>query len=238
VSTSDPILWVTTNPGDMNNTHPRRTLRTQRPDGTVVVERVPQRCSDNNDYDNPSVKTNYKRWVRVVKQCGTEVRIPITNAAAHTDPNTGYAAHLREKCIAFGWYTYGKCPVAEILGGEHDRRAFISPEVLEAVAKGVACVPGTFSEAKPCPHCLAEKAARSARHLAEWKTREHAVLTEAEKQNVSTQKQTAEALQAIAAASQGNTEAMLSMMQAFMEKLSGVASAPTAPAKPSEKKPG
>jgi flagellum-specific peptidoglycan hydrolase FlgJ len=79
---------------------------------------------------------------------------------------------------------------------------------------------------------------RRALALTAWREREHAVLSEAEKQNVSTQTKTAEALQAIAAASQGNTEAMMSMMQAFIEKMSGIAAAAPAPAKPPEKKPG
>lgn len=235
---SDPILWVTTNPGEASNTHPRRTLRARNLDGKIVEERVPQRCSANNDYDNPSILENYQRWARVVKHCGTEVRVPLTNAASHTDINTGYAAAMREKFRKLGWYTYGACPVAQVLGGDLAACSFVSREVLDAIAKGTACVPGTYSEANPCPHCLAEMKGRRSIALAAWREREHAVLSEAEKQNVSTQTKTAEALQAIAAASQGNTEAMMSMMQAFIEKMSGIAAAAPAPAKPLEKKPG
>ena len=235
---SDPILWVTTKPGELSNMHPRRTLRTRNLDGKIVEERVPQRCSADNDYAKSSVLENYPRWARVVKHCGTEVRVPLTNAAAHTDVNTGYAASMREKFRKLGWYTYGACPVAQVLGGDLAACSFVSREVLDAIAKGTACRPGTYSEESPCPHCLAEMKQRRALALTAWREREHAVLSEAEKQNVSTQTKTAEALQAIAAASQGNTEAMLSMMQAFIEKMSGIAAAAPAPAKPPEKKPG
>ena len=63
--------------------------------------------------------------------------------------------------------------------------------LLDAIAKGTACRPGTYSEESPCPHCLAEMRQRRALALTAWREREHAVLSEAEKQNVSTQTKTA-----------------------------------------------
>jgi len=91
----------------------------------------------------------------VVRHEGHIVPLLLTNAAAHLTHGP-YAQYQLNKGKHFGWYPEGACPCALFIAGELKGDNVVSAEV----RNGKPCEPGSHSQAKPCPHDLAERAAR------------------------------------------------------------------------------
>lgn len=155
------IFWATTAPG--GNTRDREKVVMK--EGRKVRLRHPQR-GHVGDYDDRRTAP-FQRFVNVVRHEGHVTALTLTNAAAHADLSTPYAEMMRAKARHFGWYPLGSCPCAGIMSGEFSRDAF----VLEEVRKGQPCERGTYNEANPCKHALAERDARQKQHAGDEKER-------------------------------------------------------------------
>ena len=220
---AEPILWThADNEQEKGSNSPRRTLRYRDEDGRVVIERVPARCSADDNYDSPTVHTGYQRWLPIIRDDGNAVRIPLTNAAAHVDTNTGYARNQIEKWKRNGGFRFDECPLAQIYGKTAWKQAFISPEVLEDLAARVTPCEGT-SETRPCRHTKAEQAARQQRRRDEDNARERARMGEVERaKHDLNQRLVAE----LAAGNKQTAE----MIQTFMAMMANVVGGGQAPA--------
>jgi len=220
---ADPILW--TNVDDEREkgpAAPRRVLRYRDAEtGKVVTERVPARCSANDDYGTPSILTGYRRWLPIIREDGNAVRVPLTNAAAHVDTNTGYAQHQIEKAKKNGAFRFDQCPLPQIYAGTAWRNAFIAPEVLEALANREPACDGV-DEQHMCKHAKAEQRARQERRRAEEQAREQSRMDEVQRQKHALDQKLVAALQE---GNQQNADLIRTMM-ALMQTAGLVPAAP------------
>mgnify|MGYP000706354711 CR=1 FL=1 len=180
---SDPILWIhADNANEQGPNAGRRVMRYRGPNGKIIEERVPARCSANDDYGTPSVLTTYERWLPVIRADGNAVRVPLTNAAAHTDTDTTYARHMREKAKHKGWFRFDQCPIAQIHARTVWANAFVSDEVKRAIATNEApCPTDSVDEQHMCVHAIAEQKARQEARRLDDIAREKSRLDEATK---------------------------------------------------------
>jgi hypothetical protein len=156
----EPIFWTSTRPG--YNQRDREIVRFE--DGRRIVEKVPQR-GHQGDYENRKTDSRCARarWLHVVTDKGNWIRMVLTNAAAHFDANTDWGQYQRAKARYFGWFPVWSCPLALLSTGELKRGQIVDRSLLEQKP----CEPGSYSEQKPCPHCVSETDARRARHAAD-----------------------------------------------------------------------
>lgn len=156
----EPIFWTSTRPG--YNQRDREIVRFEN--GRRIVEKVPQR-GHQGDYEQrrTDVRCARARWLHVVTHHGNWIRMVLTSAAAHMDPNTEWGQYQRAKARHFGWFPLWSCPIALLATGE------LKPEQLvdQSLVGAAPCAVGSYSEKQPCPHCLAETDARRARHAAD-----------------------------------------------------------------------
>ena len=147
----EPIFWTTPRQG--YNDRDRQRVRFEN--GRAVIERFPAK-GHLGDYEN-RVTAPGTRYVTVVRHDGHSVFMVLTNGAAHLDVMTPFASYQRSKMRAFGWFPLGACPLALLANSELYACNFAN----QAIVTEQPCVPGSYSEASPCKHCLAEKAARA-----------------------------------------------------------------------------
>jgi len=147
----EPIMWTSPNPGYNAADRERRSFR----DGKEVVERVPQ-IGHVGDYENKRQAPGI-RYIEVVRHEGHVAPIVLTSAAAHLDANTSYGLQQRGKCIHFGWFPIGVCPVALLGTGELNLKHVRDKSLLSAQP----CPPGSCDREHRCSHSLSEQKARS-----------------------------------------------------------------------------
>lgn len=222
-----PILWLDADISqqEMDPNAPRRAIKAVEASSrsAAVYERHPQWCTDGNEVG--SIRRNYQRFVHVVRHDGNVVRAVITNAAAHTDTNTGYAQNQRNKHWHFGWFKFGKCPIAAAAAGELQPHLIKSDAIAALVEEGApACNPKVFGPKNLCPHALAEIEERRKQHNDKQAKSEDAVRTDSEKAVV--------ALAEAAVASGKDNAALIASFTALIEKLTPTVAAPAA--KPAE----
>lgn len=197
---ADPILWA------------HKTQRTRRliVDGEVRIERLPQRGHrGDSDYDRPQPVAG-PRWIHVVKNCGSAVRVPITNGASLVvggGPDGTYSSMIDRKAKALGWYSLASCPCALLQVGDLQPHHLASRDLLTAQP----CPPRSYSEDNPCPHALAEQEARRAKHEKREAERNKGMQSEAEKLLVAQKEQTKEIVSGI-------TDAVASIAAAMQQK--------------------
>jgi hypothetical protein len=183
---AEPILWV-------NKARRKVTIRV---DNEEREERFPQRGhTGSSDYDKPTEAT-FKRWERYIKACGTDARVPVTNAAAHLDDQSEYGRMIRAKAKTLGWIPVGLCPCAMIMTGALNARLVVDPDV----RKGKPCQPGSYAIDKPCPHLVAEQKARRAAHAIREQKRAIALKGDVEKLLEGQQEQTKQLVDAVSTA--------------------------------------
>lgn len=127
--------------------------------GLPVREKVPQIGHEDGDYDKPKTDTGIRRWMHVLRHDGHVVRAVVNMAAADTEGADFYGRVVRMKARALGWILVGRCPVAMRVSGQLRAHQIADLDVRKAER---ACE--RSSEQQPCPHYLAEEAARKARH--------------------------------------------------------------------------
>lgn len=146
----EPIFWSSTTPGYNTADRERSFMR----DGEEITIRFPQR-GHSGDYDDRTVARGL-RYVDVVRHDGNIAPMVLTNAAAHLDPNTSFGHYQRSKARHYGWFTPGSCPVALLATGELTPAKIFDKSILDQKP----CMHGTHTDDNPCPHALAEIAAR------------------------------------------------------------------------------
>lgn len=157
----EPTFYTTTNSEQIGYNKPDREGVVLQ-DGTPVRVRHPQ-AGHQGDYDSViRMQGEGYRWITVVKTDGSTVCYVLTNGAADMNPGSEYAQDRKQKARFYGWFRLGQCPVALLGAGEMHQGHFADRSLLKAQA----CQPGTHSLDKPCPHALAEIAARRAKHAA------------------------------------------------------------------------
>lgn len=163
--------------------------------GERLYEKIPQRGHVAGDYDNP-VPSRYNRWLHVLRHDGHVVRVPVTGAAADFDTSQLTTQERRAKARHFGWILVGSCPLALVETGE------IQPGQLIAknIRKEAMCKQGSYGPEQPCPHYLAEEAARKERQKKETVKREKVHQSEADKLVSAQAEQTKEIVGAITGA--------------------------------------
>lgn len=185
----EPCFWTSTTPG--YNTRDRQ--RTIMRDGVRVTERFPQR-GHAGDYEDRR-RAAGTRFLVMIDHNGHSIAVPLTNAAAHLDHTAPYGQHMMGKARALGWFQPGACPCALMSTGELTRHHILSDEV----RKGQACKPGTYSYDAPCPHSLAELAARRAKNDAIQQDRERSMKDSGTKHLEATQALTEKVVEALLA---------------------------------------
>lgn len=123
--------------------------------GQRLYEKIPQRGHVGGDADNPIV-SRHARWVHVLRHDGHAVRMVMTCAAADFDMASLWTQERRAKARHFGWILVGHCPLALVLTGEIQKGQLLAKDIRNQPP----CAHGTYGENKPCPHYLAEEAAR------------------------------------------------------------------------------
>lgn len=159
----EPIFWASTTKG-VNDQDRERWIVNE--EGERVRERFPQR-GHIGPYDNYS-RAPGERWALVVRHDGHEIRMVLTNAAAHVDSSTSWAQQQRGKQRTLGWYNPGQCPCALLMTGA------ITPDLIvdKSIIGQTPCAPGTFSTTNRCPHSKSEQEARRARNKRKMDERE------------------------------------------------------------------
>lgn len=168
----EPIYWLRVRPGGDNRADREITTVVN---GRKVVEKVPQRARMSDEAGQGQF--GGQRWIRVVRHDGHDVRVTMTNGAAHFDMNTSYAAQMRRKARFLGWIPIDACPVQKLLAGEMTEDHFVDKKLLTEQP----CVRGSYSASKPCPHLIAERDARRVQNKADWDERAVSYKTEADK---------------------------------------------------------
>ena len=97
---------------------------------------------------------------------GAVVFAPITGAAA-AEPGTdqSFELDIRQKARRNGWIQVGRCPIDAAMSGDllGREKMLEAPENREAFKRSDRCNPSTVGPNKPpCPHWIAEEAARKA----------------------------------------------------------------------------
>lgn len=157
----EPTFYTTTNSEQIGYNKPDREGLIIS-GGQSVRIRHPQ-AGHQGDYDAViRMRGEGYRYITIVKSDGSTVFYALTNGAADMNPNSEYAQDRKQKARFFGWFRLGQCPVALLGAGELNQEHFADSSLLSAQA----CQPGTHSLEKPCPHALAEIAARRAKHAA------------------------------------------------------------------------
>lgn len=146
--------------------------------GRLIKERVPQTATFG-DYDSP--KAAMRRWRSVVDANGNDVRVVITTAAADIDVDGPYARRMRLKWRYHGWFEKAACPVALYLNGDLYENHLVDANTLADAHERRACAPGAHSDGNPCPHVVAEMAARRAKSAAYDAERQKNFKSETEK---------------------------------------------------------
>jgi hypothetical protein len=196
----EPVFWTTSNAEQIGFNSLDREKRIMR-DGREVRVKHPQ-AGHQGDYDAlVRMRGEGYRFMTIVKTNGATVFYTLTNGAADMDPNSGYAIERKQKARFYGWYRIGACPVALLRAGEMHPGHFVDQSLLEAAP----CEHGTYGHSKPCPHALAEKAARQKRHAA------YEAETAASYANKAEEAQRAQTA-AIVAAQQQQTEALVGVI--------------------------
>lgn len=153
----DPIFWTSTKPG--YNDRDRERVRMIK--GKKVHEKFPQMGhvgEPRNKRRAPGV-----RFIYMINDCGNEVPVVMTTAAAHSDSTGPFAQYQMLKARHFGWFHTGDCPCALLKTGRLTPDHIVDRRLLEVEA---ACEPGQFNRDEPCPHAQAEQIARQAAHKA------------------------------------------------------------------------
>lgn len=156
MSNREAIFW--TGPGSYSQ-RDREIVRFEN--GKRIVEKVPQRGHRGDSDPDGRVldsRAAANRWMHVCTDAGNWIRMVLTNAAAHTDITTEWAQERRAKAAHFGWFRIDACPLALVAHGELLRGQFL----VQSMFSDRPCDRGTYSEAQPCKHCLAETDARRA----------------------------------------------------------------------------
>lgn len=196
---AEPILWA------------NKSQRTQVVvvNGEQRTERIPQRGhTGNSDYDKPEI-ARFARWIRVIKGCGTDARVPITNGAAHIDSGSEYGRMIQAKGRFLGWIPVDACPCALLLTGTLKKRHIVSKEVLG----GTPCAPGTYSMAEPCPHLVAERDARQTAHTDKQRKQAVSLKSEVEKLLDGQKEQTKQLVDAVASGIENAVEKLAQVSQ-------------------------
>lgn len=185
----EACFWTSTIPRYNDRDRQRSVMR----DGERITERFPQR-GHAGDYEDRR-RAPGTRFVRLIDHYGHEIFHTLTNAAAHLDPTAPYGQHMMSKARAHGWFQPGACPCALLSTGEMTKHHLVSEEV----RKGQACKPGTYSYEAPCPHSLAETAARRAKNAAVQAQREATMKDSGTKHLEATQALTEKVVEALLA---------------------------------------
>lgn len=163
--------------------------------GQPVYEKIPQRGHVAGDYDNP-IASSQARWLHVLRHDGHVVRVPLTCAAADLDGAQLTAQERRAKARYFGWIPVGSCPLAMVETGE-----IKAGQLIAKIIRGQEmCKLGSYGPAKPCPHYLAEEAARKDLQRRETVRREKSHQSEADKLIAAQSEQTKEIVSGVAGA--------------------------------------
>lgn len=149
----EPIFWTSVRPG-YNDADRQRPMMV---DGKRVLEKFPQH-GHVGDYDNKK-RAGGQRFVYMIRHDGHEAAIVLTNAAAHLDPNTPYGQYVRMKARFLGWFGVADCPVAMLMICRMQPHHFVDKTLLDARPCNTQ-----HTRAEPCPHAIAEKAARVAQN--------------------------------------------------------------------------
>lgn len=150
----EPIFWVSTS----NGSNARERERIVMKDGQKRIERFPQR-GHQGDYDDKRPANGVRSYL-MVRHDGHTIHMAMTNAAAHLDPTTTFGQYQLAKARHLGWFRLGQCPCAMLLTGD-----LVADHIVnKAMLKEAPCAPGTYTPSKPCPHALAEQAARQKSH--------------------------------------------------------------------------
>lgn len=218
---TDPCLWIDAdrNQQEMDQNAPRRARKVADASTrtAAVYERHPQFCSLGDEPDKPGTsRRDYQRFVHVVRHDGHIVFATLTNASAHLDVNTGYAANQRNKHRHLGWFRFGQCPLAAAMAGELKPHLIVSYAIADLVEKNhPPCQPKRDARgaAIPCEHATIEIEARRKAHNAKAFKAEAAELKEADKAMI--------ALAESSVASGKDTASLVSSLSALIEKLVG-----------------
>lgn len=151
----EPIFWLSSK--DKAYTGASRVVRDSDGEpvrdhdtGVVVRERVPARAPGAAE-----------RFETVVRADGHVISMVLTNAAAQVDGDTSFKKYMREKQRHFGWFRLSVCPVLLFFTGQLSQYHIRDKRLLETQP-----CRGQFTDARPCPHALAERDARQHKHAA------------------------------------------------------------------------
>ncbi len=202
INRDQPIFWTSTRPG--YNDPDRIKVRHLDADGEPVRERLPQN-GHVGDWDARRILPN--RSIEIVRDSGDTVHVPMTQAAGDTDTNGPYAQYLRAKFRTLGWFAIGMCPITAVASGTLMRKHVRCAHILT----DQPCERGTYSANKPCRHALEERDARNGVYV-------KAAIKKAAEFKDPGEKQLA--------ATQDQTQAMVSLMTTMAEKMAPGAPAP------------
>lgn len=129
--------------------------------GTVGVVRQVEDIENTRKQAQPRYLTFMKDGT---KGGGHIAFCPITAAAA-SDPQTdkSFEIDIRQRARANGWIQVGRCPIDVAMSGDIIGRGKMleAPENRAAFERNERCDPNTLGSNKPpCPHWIAEEAAR------------------------------------------------------------------------------
>jgi len=156
----EPCFWSMTpssNPG-YNLVDRERFIVVNDEQGNPIQrkEKFPQR-GHLGDYEDRQAAPG-QRFATVVRHDGNVAHVPLTNAAAHLDPNTPYGQYMRQKGFFLGWFGLESCPAALIQAGQLRPSTIVDKSILTAAP----CPRNSYSADNVCPHCVAETKARQA----------------------------------------------------------------------------
>jgi hypothetical protein len=182
----EPCLWMQTG----QDTEGLRSRLVPGPNGRPVKERFPQRGMQG-DYDDPRPASGI-RFLYFVNDYGNTIPMVLTCGASHLDHTTGFGQYQLSQASFLGYFQPGSCPCALLSSGQLRMHHIVSDDV----KNGSPCAPGSFSFEKPCPHSVAEKAARLARSREDYEAQERRYKSSADAQ-VEQQAKTTELLSRI-----------------------------------------
>jgi hypothetical protein len=161
--------------------------------GEPVMEKIPQRAHDGDSDPRKPVMV-HATWIHYLRHDGHCTRVKITNAAADLDTDQLNGKYHRAKARHYGWIPLSACPCAMRVAGQIAAAQLRSEEA----RTGSPCAPGTHSEMRPCPHVLAEEAARKEARRRIQAARDVAFEPEAQKLLKGQQQQTTEIVTGVA----------------------------------------
>ncbi len=170
---SDPVMWVKSQHkgafrvpavwDEKKGRYVRPVDDFDRP----LVERVPAKGYIGNDLTNMRPMPG-NRSITMVRHDGHIVDIPLSTGASVAVRDNEYKSDRLRKARYLGWFAVGCCPLAETYRGLK-KQHLLAKEARE----GEPCkdhevgTDETGQRLPPCPHWLAEVAARRARKVAE-----------------------------------------------------------------------